>query len=724
MSTDPYNPPGQDDQASPMELLVRVHRLMRGRYVVAIMLSVLLGGSLAAAGWLLPVPAYTAVGTLEFAPTREGTFPEEDSEPIPFFRDYVYAEASKLLQGRPVEMALADPKWSAAVKRHGKPFGEKEFRGAVDVRVQGANNRLVDVSFTHEDASLAQAGANALVDAYIAIRKEADNREQAKVDAARDVRDAAQRALDELVEQRRALRLSTPGDLDSEIEAIQRRLLELRSQKSMYQAEIDAMAQRPGGEAAPPDDLVLAQLSPDFADLLSLRAEEEDVLAALRAGGLGEQHHDVRASKRRMEQLEQRIDAKRQELLGMAEDQPDGQDVVASPDRLTAQIEAIDSEIDERRQQLDGLEQIRDREADIQYQIGVARSKVTEAEERLDRYERQKEATGAQLVESYPATPPLRPSTDNRKKYAVLGLFAGAGAPIGLFLLLGALDRRFRYADDAIVGPATPLLGILPKLPRKIRDPEQASIAAHCVHQIRTLLQIGSGDCRALVVTSPTAGDGKTSLVISLGLSFANAGKRTILVDLDLVGMGLTHALEMAPEAGAVAALEAGGLNGHVAETWVPNLYVLPAGVHDAQGISRLTPERVRTLLECARREFDVVLVDTGPVLGSLEASLSVTEADGVLLAVRRGQKREMAQKAIEYIRSLNGSIVGMIFNQATLGDFRRAVSSASVRSRPMTSSELRKRVKADPSHTVRLGPMPGALVATSEARSDSEKVA
>src|ERR1043166_4287614 len=105
---------------------------------------------------------------------------------------------------------------------------------------------------------------------------------------------------------------------------------------------------------------------------------------------------------------------------------------------------------------------------------------------------------------------PNRPSIDNRRKLGAVGFIFGGGLPLAGFLLWGLLDRRYRFSDDAGGGGLHPtLLGILPYLPDNLADPAQAAVAAHCVHQIRTLLQISGvhQDRRVFAITSPTAGD-------------------------------------------------------------------------------------------------------------------------------------------------------------------------------------------------------------------------
>lgn len=707
-----------DDQPSPMDLALRLHRLLRGRYALVITLALLGGVGAGAAGWLLPTPKYTSVGTIEISPKREAILAESDiTEVIPFFREYVNAEASKIMEDRVLDRAMQNERWRALNPASGLG-AHRDFREALSVGVQRANHRLIDVAFTDEDPEVARIGASAVVDAYMEIRAAADDEDRHKVETVRQLRRGLIERIQGLEESRLSVRAPFPGPaLEIQRDLRGDLLMELQSRLGMINAQI---AQAQAGDALEPglefqSDERLATVDPEMRRLLNELAVEESALTEARAT-LGERHHQIGRLTRRVEGLRERLAQKREELL-------------KSPLLLTlprdtigfGSLEGLMEARDDLTEQIAGLEEnlgvlhtAIEREAELRHQINIAREQLANADNRLQLFDLQgltgEGGRDQGLVRAGAASRPLRPSIDNRKKYAVLGALAGGGFPIALVMLLGLVDRRFRYSDEAVVGPTTPLLGILPKLPRRLRDPEQASIAAHCVHQIRTLLQIGSADRTTLVVTSPTSGDGKTSLLLSLGLSYASAGRQTLLIDLDLVGCGLTRLLELEPEHGVMAALDSATLNGHVASTWLPGLSVLPAGSRDVHGISRLTPERIRVLLDAARRQFDMVLIDTGPVLGSLEASLVVTEADAVLLALRRGQRREMAQRAIEYIRSLDGRLVGMVFNQAQPNDFRRSLSSASVRSRPIDGGV---HLNGHTERAARLGPMPGALIAT-----------
>ena len=282
------------------------------------------------------------------------------------------------------------------------------------------------------------------------------------------------------------------------------------------------------------------------------------------------------------------------------------------------------------------------------------------------------------------------PYKDRRIIFGILGGLAGIGLPLLLAAAMSVYNRRYRYSDEA-EGRAgdPPLLGILPTLPDHLADPEQAAVAAHCIHQIRIMLQVGARQTggpsqdpkRVFMITSANTGDGKTSLAMALALSFSAAGSKTLVVDCDMVGQGLTYRLRAMNSQGLYEALTQGSIKGRVKRTTTPNLFVLPIGSCQAVHAGALSPTSIKHVLKEAKSIFDIVIVDTGPILGSLEASVVVTAVDSVILTVSRGQNQQLFQKAIRHLRAVGAQVSGVVFNRAEKRDFNRSVGSASVRS-------------------------------------------
>jgi capsular exopolysaccharide synthesis family protein len=246
------------------------------------------------------------------------------------------------------------------------------------------------------------------------------------------------------------------------------------------------------------------------------------------------------------------------------------------------------------------------------------------------------------------------------------------------------MDRSYRYSEETTMDMSgVTLLGILPNLPDRLTDPDQAATAAHCVHQIRTMLQINSGgdDQQVYAVTSAQPGDGKTSLTLALALSFAASGSRTLLIDCDLVGAGLTARLDMSGPEGVLEAMTNRSLLEYIRQTDIADLAMLPVGSAQAHHAGLFSPAALRRLVTEAKKHFEVVLIDTGPILGSIEATPVCAAADAVILTVARGQQRPLVEKALQHLLSIGARFAGVVFNRAQTRDFERSISGMSLRS-------------------------------------------
>src|SRR5262245_64100059 len=196
------------------------------------------------------------------------------------------------------------------------------------------------------------------------------------------------------------------------------------------------------------------------------------------------------------------------------------------------------------------------------------------------------------------------------------------------------------------------------------------------------MLQITTGaDRRALAITSAVSGDGKTSLSLALGLSFASAGSRTLLIDADLVGAGLTGRLGMSGPEGILEAMTSGNLLNYVRSTDVADLSILPVGMAQLHHAGIFSPAAVRRLVNEAKKHFEMILIDTGPILGSIEATPVAAASDGVILTVARGRERTMVSKALAHLHSIGAYVAGVVFNRAQDKDFETSISGISMRS-------------------------------------------
>lgn len=172
-------------------------------------------------------------------------------------------------------------------------------------------------------------------------------------------------------------------------------------------------------------------------------------------------------------------------------------------------------------------------------------------------------------------------------------------------------------------------------------------------------------DLRTILVTSPSAAEGKTTTAANLAVSVAQQGLRVALIDCDLRRSRIHSLFGIGKQPGLTDYL----VGTHrpldvVHRTTVPNLIVIPAGAFPPNPADLLGVPRMRQLLDALRDGVDLVIVDSPPVLAASEATILGTQVDGVMLVVRAGKtQREAAQQAIEQVSRIGARVVGIVIN-------------------------------------------------------------
>jgi capsular exopolysaccharide synthesis family protein len=170
---------------------------------------------------------------------------------------------------------------------------------------------------------------------------------------------------------------------------------------------------------------------------------------------------------------------------------------------------------------------------------------------------------------------------------------------------------------------------------------------------------------RVVVVTSASAGEGKTTTSANLAVAFAQQGRRVALVDADLRRARIHDVFGLGLEPGLTDLLVGNAtLEQGIRPSGIAGLSIIPAGTLPPNPLEFLGGERMRDLLGTLRERFDVVLIDTPPVLVTADAALMGVQADGVVLVVRAGKsERAAARHAVQQIVHLGGRMLGAVLN-------------------------------------------------------------
>lgn len=173
---------------------------------------------------------------------------------------------------------------------------------------------------------------------------------------------------------------------------------------------------------------------------------------------------------------------------------------------------------------------------------------------------------------------------------------------------------------------------------------EPVSIQAESFRSIRTTLMVSSppGRIKSLVITSPLAQEGKSSVASNLGIILSQANKQVVIVDADLRRPKQSSIFSLGPvsrESGLTSYLSS-----YIKETDViqgtgfANLFVIPSGPIPRNPIELLTSERMDALIAALKRTFDFILLDSPPILAVSDTLALGPMVDAVILVARGGQ--------------------------------------------------------------------------------------
>ena len=264
---------------------------------------------------------------------------------------------------------------------------------------------------------------------------------------------------------------------------------------------------------------------------------------------------------------------------------------------------------------------------------------------------------------------------------ALLGLLLGLAYAMGRSLL----DRRLRTADAVTERFDVSVVGVVPMV--EVLDHEvgeQAQLALHdsvadtagageAFRKLRSNLTYMDVDDppRVIVVTSPRAGDGKSTVSVNLAAAIAAGGRDVVLVDADLrrptvaaslglvEGVGLTDVLS-----GRVRredALQESGVS--------PQLRVLASGQVPPNPSELLGSRAMRRLLDELAGEAMVIL-DAPPLLPVTDAAVLTAHAAGALIVIRAGQTVDHElETALEHVAAVSGRVLGVVLNKASAKD-------------------------------------------------------
>jgi capsular exopolysaccharide synthesis family protein len=285
---------------------------------------------------------------------------------------------------------------------------------------------------------------------------------------------------------------------------------------------------------------------------------------------------------------------------------------------------------------------------------------------------------------------PIRPNVVGNIVWGViLGIAFGASVAAGRILA----DASVRSREDIESELRAAFLGIMPRIATSrgamgrrdrrllVDDPlnsleltihkDPMSVSAETCRAIRTNLMFMSPDrpLQAIMVASGDPREGKTFLAVSLAITFAQSGKKVLLVDTDLRRPRIASVFGARQPVGMTSVLvHDAQIEEAIFESAVPNLDVLPCGHSAPNPAELLESQRFREVLQGLRGKYDRIVFDTPPIGAVSDALIVAAQMDATVFVTRALQtRRSKAKTIIAQLRGLGARLAGVVLNDVDL---------------------------------------------------------
>ncbi|MBR9823306.1 MAG: polysaccharide biosynthesis tyrosine autokinase [Rhodobacteraceae bacterium] len=335
---------------------------------------------------------------------------------------------------------------------------------------------------------------------------------------------------------------------------------------------------------------------------------------------------------------------------------------------LRTSLTTLEQQTEQQSQDLITLQQLtREAEASrLLYEYFLARLKETSAQQ------------GVQQADSRiisPAVVPIAPAAPRKSLIlamsAVLGLLIGAG----FVLIREARNRAFRNAEQLETSTGHAVIGQVPLIQAKRRldaiaylKEKPSSAAAEAIRNLRTSVMLSNVDMppKVIMTSSSLSGEGKTTIALALALNFSSMGKKVLLIEGDIRRRVFGQYLKTEQKDGIVSVLTGTkSFDDVVIHDDLLDADVLLGDKGQANAADIFSSERFANLLNDLRRHYDIIIIDTPPVLIVPDARVIAQHVDATVFVVRWDRtSREQVQGALREFESVGKPVSGLVLNQ------------------------------------------------------------
>ena len=273
-----------------------------------------------------------------------------------------------------------------------------------------------------------------------------------------------------------------------------------------------------------------------------------------------------------------------------------------------------------------------------------------------------------------PAITPIGKYRPRPKVNMLVGLLAGLIFGLALAFLREALDKSVKSSDDLVKLTGLPILGMIPRVTKsKIKKqldmiaysmPQSAPAEAYRILATNIRLMFRNDEDHVMLVTSVNSGEGKSTTATNIACTYAQMGKKVLLVDADIRNASIHQKLGIENKQGLTHYLKGEidlvGITQPVKR--IPGLYTITAGQQDVDPVSLLSHERMSYLTTQGGSIFDYVVIDAPPVQGFADSLILNSLATSTILVAREENlEARSIKEVISQLRRVKNNVAGFL---------------------------------------------------------------
>jgi tyrosine-protein kinase Etk/Wzc len=271
---------------------------------------------------------------------------------------------------------------------------------------------------------------------------------------------------------------------------------------------------------------------------------------------------------------------------------------------------------------------------------------------------------------------PLSRAKPNRTLIVIIGLLLGAGLAVGYVFVKNYFDDTVKTPDDIENRKINVLVWIPPfesimagdHSVQFIVDKLPDSIPSEAFRALRTRIQfsrINTESLKTILITSSAPQEGKTTVAVNLAGSFAHSKKKVLLIDCDLRKPSVHKLFDKDKVPGLIDYLVGGAkLDEILIKSEIPNLSFILSGTIPPNPAEMLDSQEMRSFLKKLRDQFDLIILDSPPIIAVTDSEILTSMVDGTILIVSsENTEIEMMERSVELIRRENTQFLGTVLN-------------------------------------------------------------